>query len=243
MASRLTGAHPRRSSEVSGDALAAIGTRLREARSERHITVREMARRVGVSASFISQIELGRAKPSVGTLYAIVSELDLSLSDLMTDDIGPVPPTVNPAMPAWASTSGPFPWSQPTTGIQPASAHSQIALPGVIWRRLTTFDDPMVDFLHVTYAPGGESCSVKSMMRHGGHEYGHVISGELEVQIGFEHYTLGPGDSIHFDSTTPHRLANLRDEDCTSIWFVVGRHVDPRTPSPHAPVAHLPELG
>lgn len=219
-----------------------IGSRLREARSARHITVREMARRVGVSASFISQIELGRAKPSVGTLYAIVSELDLSLSDLMTDDATPSVPTVDAGMPAWATSSRPFPWSRPSAGMQPASAHSQIALPGVVWRRLTTYDDPMVDFLHVTYAPGGESCSVKSMMRHGGHEYGHVISGELEVQVGFEHYTLGPGDSIHFDSTTPHRLANVRAEDSTSIWFVVGRHVDPRTPTPQSSVAHLPQI-
>ena len=45
-------------------------------------------------------------------------------------------------------------------------------------------------------------------MRHGGREYGHVLSGRLEVQIGFETYSVGPGDSIHFDSTTPHRLSN-----------------------------------
>jgi quercetin dioxygenase-like cupin family protein len=112
----------------------------------------------------------------------------------------------------------------------------------VTWQRLTSQDDPMVEFLHVTYEPGGESCPETKLMRHGGHEYGHMISGRLDVQVGFEHYQLGPGDSIHFDSATPHRLHNAYDEDCMSIWVVVGRRVDPRVSGPHHDVVHLPDI-
>ncbi len=80
-------------------------------------------------------------------------------------------------------------------------------------------------------------------MRHGGHEYGHVLTGQLHVQVGFDHYTLGPGDSIHFDSATPHRLANTEPEDSASIWFVVGRRIDPRVTTYDHHIAHLPEMG
>jgi quercetin dioxygenase-like cupin family protein len=55
-----------------------------------------------------------------------------------------------------------------------------------------------------------------------------VLSGTLGVTIGFDTHVLGPGDSISFDSTTPHRLATIGDEEVHAIWFVVGRLGDPR---------------
>jgi mannose-6-phosphate isomerase-like protein (cupin superfamily) len=65
-------------------------------------------------------------------------------------------------------------------------------------------------------------------MRHSGYEYGHVVSGRLGVTIGFDTYELGPGDSISFDSTMPHRLFTVGREPAHAIWFVVGRRGDPR---------------
>jgi mannose-6-phosphate isomerase-like protein (cupin superfamily) len=60
-------------------------------------------------------------------------------------------------------------------------------------------------------------------MRHDGREYGYIISGTLGIRIGFQEYELKPGDSIAFDSTTPHRLFNKGDVPVHAIWFVVGR--------------------
>ena len=67
-------------------------------------------------------------------------------------------------------------------------------------------------------------------MRHMGREYGLVLSGRLRVIIGFdEEHELGPGDSIAFESSRPHRLENAGSEPVEAIWFVVGRsHSDPR---------------
>jgi len=62
-----------------------MGQRLRAAREAAKMSLRELARRVHLSPSFISQVELGRAAPSVGTLYAMTSELGLSLDSLMGD--------------------------------------------------------------------------------------------------------------------------------------------------------------
>ena len=59
---------------------------LREARRGRGLSLRELADRLGVSPSLISQIETGRANPSVSTLYAIAAELDVSLDELLFND-------------------------------------------------------------------------------------------------------------------------------------------------------------
>src|SRR5258707_9587305 len=66
-----------------------MGERLRAARSERRLSLRELAGRLGVSPSLISQIETGRANPSVSTLYAIAAELDVSLDELLFNDRRP----------------------------------------------------------------------------------------------------------------------------------------------------------
>jgi transcriptional regulator with XRE-family HTH domain/mannose-6-phosphate isomerase-like protein (cupin superfamily) len=217
--------------------LKSVGQRLRDARDARRIGVREMARRIGVSPSFISQIELGRANPSVGTLYAIVSELSLSLDDLMLEPdrgaaVADPPVAAAVAGPPALPEPGPSAewWSRPGP-VQPAEGRKSIHLPGVTWERLTAVDDAVVDFLRVIYEPGGESCPADNLVRHGGMEYGHILDGQLHVQVGFETYELDPGDSISFDSTTPHRLHNPGPGESNSIWVVVGRRADPRVPA------------
>ena len=79
---------------------------------------------------------------------------------------------------------------------------------------------PGVEFLHVVYPPGSESSPADALVRHGGRELGIVFTGELGVTLGFEQHVLGPGDSISFESTMPHRLHNDGDEVVTRVWIV-----------------------
>ncbi|HUO70380.1 MAG TPA: cupin domain-containing protein [Solirubrobacteraceae bacterium] len=211
-----------------------VGSRVREERLRQKIGVRELARRVGVSASLISQVELGKASPSVGTLYAIVNELGLSLDELLFEQSSPR----RRGGRAGSSTDGDAPRSagvrlraDPET-VDPVVRHGAgkaIQLDsGVRWERLTPQTPQDVDFLSVVYDVGGASCPADSLMRHSGNEYGHVVKGRLGVTIGFETYELGPGDSISFESTMPHRLFNMGEKPVEAIWFVVGRRGDPR---------------
>ena len=186
-----------------------IGERLRERRHERGLSLRDLADRLGCSPSLISQIERGLANPSVSTLYAMVAELDVSLDDLLFSERRLGGPAV------------PMPGAGP---IQRGSERQQIRLAsGVLWERLTTVAEPGVEFLHVIYEVGGASSPVDAFQRHAGHEWGYVLSGTLEVTIGFRKYLLEPGDAISLDSTTPHRLANAGDVPVQAIWFVAGR--------------------
>lgn len=200
------------------EALDAIGGRLREAREERGISQRKLAQRLGLSPSLISQLESGQTKPSVGTLYSIVTELDVSLDSIIRGGNE----------------------SSSATGMQDLDTDSPVVRPdgrqfldldsGVRWEELSSDKEDGVDFLQATYQVGGASTPDESLMRHHGREYGYIVSGTLGIQIGFKEYTLTAGDSIAFDSERPHRLFNKGDVPVHAIWFVAGRSADHRTP-------------
>jgi transcriptional regulator with XRE-family HTH domain/mannose-6-phosphate isomerase-like protein (cupin superfamily) len=223
-----------------------LGAALRAVREARGLSLREVARQVEVSPSFVSQVELGKAKPSVGTLYALVSVLGISLNELLGRAPADTPADasdVSPATTADAPSPTPAAWPRIDAPVVRVGDRRRVQMSGVVWERLTA-DDPLVDFLHVEYSPGSASCPEDDMVRHGGREYGVIVTGHLEVQVGFETYSLGPGDSIHFDSSTPHRLSNPHEEPCTAVWFVLARRDDARVPPTATPAAwaHLPGL-
>jgi transcriptional regulator with XRE-family HTH domain len=203
-----------------------VGRRLRVRREERGLSLRELARRLGISPSAISQIETGKSRPSVSTLYAIVTELGMSLDELFSGR-DTERPSQGPAVES-PPRRGASPGSEERL-VQRAGARKTIELEtGVRWERLTPHADTDADFLEVVYDVGGSSCQGDRFIRHSGREYGLVLSGTLEVTVGFETYILEPGDSICFDSTVPHCLRTVGDEPVRGVWFVVGRHGDDR---------------
>jgi len=199
-----------------------LGPRLRLAREERQLSVRELARRIGCSASLISQIERGVSVPSVGVLYSLATELDSSLDHLLFG--------ADPRRPSAMAAPSPEEQAGPVSAapgiVQRAGCRNIIDLAsGVRWERLTPGADAMTDFLEVVYSPGGHSTDERRPLRHDGHEYGLIISGTLQANVGFESYELGPGDSIAFDSSTPHEYLNKTGDPVHAIWVVV--HSEP----------------
>ncbi len=192
------------------EGLLSLGARVRAAREGRSISLRELARRVGVSPSLISQIERGLVMPSVGTLYAIANELDLNFDDMFN------PTAHSSAQPAsQEGAAGP---------VLRESERKRIRLSGgVQWERLTPQHDAQVEFLHVIYEVGASSCPPDSLVRHPGKEYAFILSGQLGLQVGFEQYQLGPGDSTSFSAQTPHRIWTIGDEPVRAIWVICNR--------------------
>jgi transcriptional regulator with XRE-family HTH domain len=215
--------------EAAGEG--ALGARLREERDRLGLSLRELARRLEVSPSLVSQIETGKTQPSVRTLYAIVSELGVSLDDVFApspaeEDGHSLPASPRAGRRSERGAAQAAPAAPEGLGrIQRADQRRVIDLgSGVRWERLTTWNDRDVDFLYTIYEAGGSSSPDGSLMRHNGREFGIVLSGTLGVTVGFEEYLLEPGDSIAFDSSVPHRLHNDGDEVVTAIWMVLGRH-------------------
>lgn len=184
-----------------------LGTRLREARQERGLSLRAVAGRAGVSASLLSQVENGKTQPSVSTLYSIVSNLDISIDELLGN---------KPR--ASAVTDGVVQRRGDTPRIQ--MQH------GVVWERLAVGGFIGVDPLLTTYAPGGSSSVNGSFMRHAGVEYGYLIEGELTLRLEFDTIPLHAGDSLCFDSTRPHLYVNESDNQARGLWFVVDHSYD-----------------
>jgi transcriptional regulator with XRE-family HTH domain/quercetin dioxygenase-like cupin family protein len=204
-----------------------IGGRIRAERARKGISLRSLARSVGLSPSLISQIETGKCQPSVSTLYAITTVLGVSVQDVFGEARGSGDGAAaghaadgQPAAPAAAGHAGvPEPGGPVVCPLQRDVLELDS---GVIWQRLGRVPGSQVDFLLVSYAPGGCSSPAGQLMQHAGTEYGYLIEGELIVTLGPRSHRLTPGDAVSFASATPHSYRNEGTAPAVGIWFVAG---------------------
>ncbi len=133
---------------------ALIGAQLRHRRLELGMTARELARRVDCSPSLISQVERGRAVPSVSTLWALVTALRISMDRLFDPaQDGPANTGDNATAAAESPADGP---------VLRRYARPRITLErGVVWERLTAAAEKDMEFLEVCY-PVGQSVPVRA---------------------------------------------------------------------------------
>lgn len=195
-----------------------IGARVRAARVADGMSVRELARRISVSSSHVSQVERGLASFSVRTLYNVATVLRLSMDSLF-EELPDDGATDDPA--------GATPQSEPANAADDSSivlrAGSRPAIPlegGTRWERLTPKAEVGAEFIEVIYPSGQEPPPPGEFVRHNSREYGIVLSGALTVQVGFDQTVLYPGDSIAFDSHIPHRFWNSSREEVRAVWFI-----------------------
>jgi transcriptional regulator with XRE-family HTH domain/quercetin dioxygenase-like cupin family protein len=213
-----------------------IGEKLRGARQQRRMSLRELAGRANMSASMLSQIETGKAYPSVRSIYNIASALDLPIDYFFPEQNGTLSPrpevtfadgemTASEMREATMVRSGEVALSEQTLSetvavkILHAGARPTIQLKGgVTWSRLTADPESDAEFLEITYTQG--ATSGVEMSYHEGREFGLILEGELVVELGFEQVTLRVGDSIVFESSTPHRLTNKSSQPMRALWVV-----------------------
>src|SRR3954470_3517582 len=145
-----------------------LGQRLRAIRQRKGIGVRELARRLDLAPSSISQIETGKIGPSVRTLYALAAEFGVTVDEVLFD-----PSSVSQDHAPAAGASAP---PEPGLAVQRAQGRPAINLnSGVTWQRLMFWADEDVEFIEATYEPGSESSPRDAFVRHNGHEFGHVL--------------------------------------------------------------------
>jgi mannose-6-phosphate isomerase-like protein (cupin superfamily) len=215
-----------------------LGPRLRAIRLLNGVGLRELARRVDLSPSSISQIETGKMRPSVSTLYALANEFGVTVDALLFEGEPLVRADAAPSVPGTSRLV-----TEPGLSVQRAGERPTIPLnSGVKWERLMVWADEDVEFLEAIYEPGGSSSPGESFVRHHGHEFGTVLSGTLRVVVGFDEFILTPGDSITFPSSTPHRLSNEGTETVRAIWVVRGRRGIEPTQQMQEPVTSRPTV-
>jgi transcriptional regulator with XRE-family HTH domain len=162
-----------------------LAARLREERRRRHFSIRRLAEASALSPTTVHQIETGRGSPSLATLQALASTLEVPLAALF--EVGPLP-------------------AQPAV-LLPARQRPRTRTPGGALERLATgLPGQGLHGLVLTLAPGGDTGD--EAMTHPGHELIFGLAGRCVYEVAGQEYEVGPGDSLLVDSRQPHRGRN-----------------------------------
>ena len=239
--------------DLAGD----IGLRLTVHRARRGLRVAELAREVGVTPSLISQIEHGLSRPSVSTLFALAQTLDVPVDAFFREppeasQDGAEPAAERPG-PEGPAADGPGAAGDPGADGVTGAAHvgegryvvrrgnrAVIDIDGgVRWERLTPETLRHLDFFELVYGPGAESNP--TLYSHPGTEMVLVMTGILEIAVGFDSYRLEAGDSMQFPSSMPHRYTNPERETARAVTVILyDCPADAPVQSPHAQPGHQP---
>lgn len=176
------------------DADIRVGRRVRALRLERNLSLAELAAKAGVSIGALSQIERGLSSLRVKVIWPLAAALDIEPSALITDgkDAG------NDLYCVRVDKRRQLPVK--SEGI----AKALLSPPGAT----------LTGLLVTVEADGGTA----EAYAHIGHEFGYVLSGEVELVVDSTKYVLKTGDSFAFKSTLLHAFRNPGTERCQILW-------------------------
>jgi transcriptional regulator with XRE-family HTH domain len=173
-----------------------LGERIRHYRTLKKMNGNELAKKAGVSRSLISQIEQGTANPSIDTLRKITQALEIPIVLLFEE-------------------------SNPSIGILVTkNKRKMLKVPesNLVFELLTPDLNRKIEFLWIEIEPGEQVEPVA--FAHEGEECAVILEGQLFFRINDEEYILNPGDSISFDSSQPHSIANPGPEKVVLVTAI-----------------------
>ena len=173
-----------------------IGGKIRQIRTDKNLTIKQLAELVACTPSLISQLERGKADPSISTLKKIASALNANIVDFFMmatagdDIVTRVKERVDIQLKRW------------DTKIQS------------LIKRL---GNKKMQPFYTTIKPGGGS---HGMYTHEGEEFGIVLHGELELTINDKVHVVRENESFYFTSQTPHNWNNKGKQDAIVVWVI-----------------------
>jgi transcriptional regulator with XRE-family HTH domain len=173
-----------------------LGERLRAIRLLRRRTLKEVANAAGVSESFLSQLERGRSSASVASLQRLAGALGIEVSDLFAANGLPRPTVLR-------------------------KGARQTVVWGHLGRKALLTPKPFhsLEVVAAEFDSGGSTGD--EPYTHGdSEELLLVVAGRVHVQLGTDVYDLRAGDSVHYRSSTPHRVSNSGEEPA-EVLFVI----------------------
>jgi transcriptional regulator with XRE-family HTH domain len=175
-----------------------VGSRLRDLREERHISMRELGRLSGISVNALSLIERGLSSPSVGTLYKLVEALGVPIAAIFQ--------------------------SEPHRSeiiFRSAQQRSKVDFPWGYWEGMggENFVGRMEPFMLVL---AGNSDSGIQPIVHTGHEFVMCIQGNLEYRVEGQIFSMLPGDSLLFAARLRHCWRNPGSLEAKAVIVLSG---------------------
>ncbi|MEU2537615.1 helix-turn-helix domain-containing protein [Streptomyces iakyrus] len=177
--------------EPASGALPAVAPQLRALRRQASLTLEVAARAAGLSPAHLSRLETGQRQPSLPMLLALARVYGTTVSELLGETVAERDSVIRAADMEPTAAGG---WT-----------YWQAGAPGRGMQALR---------VHVPHGSQGDIVRV-----HPGEEWLHVLRGRLRLRLGDTTHRLAAGDSAHFDSLTPHRIA-AEDHDGVELLFV-----------------------
>jgi transcriptional regulator with XRE-family HTH domain len=176
------------------DPAVALGARVRELRHDRGLTLKALGRGAGLSHPFLSQLERGLARPSVGSVERIAQALDVPVSML------------------WAR-----PRDETVRVVRASAAHADPQATGGV--RLLS---PEHGSLRVCEWSGGSRSWSDDEDTTTGEVMVYVIRGAIEVDVDGTVHALRQGDSLFFDGRLRHRLRRRGGTSTRALYVATG---------------------
>ncbi len=173
-----------------------IGRKIKQLRESRDLNIKQLAALATCSSSLISQLERGKADPSISTLKKIAKALNVNIVDFFTffhednDVVTRETERVDIQLKKW-------------------DARIQSLIKNIGNKRMQPF--------FTVIKPGGGS---HGMYSHEGEEFGIVLRGEMDLVLKDRTYKVGANDSFYFSSQTPHDWNNKGKEDVVVVWVI-----------------------
>lgn len=180
-----------------------VGSRLRELREQRDLSLRALAERCQVSANTVSLIERGLSSPSVDTLQRLAKGLGVPIASF-------------------------FETGRPPARLVLSRSANRVRnrFAGMAIEHLGSglADYAFASFL-ITMEP--DTSTQTATIEHSGAEWAYCLEGVVEYEVDGQAYRLAPGDSLLFDATLPHRWRNRGPTQARMLLaFDAGQHSD-----------------
>ncbi len=178
-------------SSSASDPMMSFGELLRYRRKKLRLTLNDVALQSGLSVSFISLAERGKATPSIVSLSRIAQALDVNINYFLA------PPQTNHIMHRAAEPEY-YPLDSPVTYIRLSAGHA---------------NQKMDSFIFII--PAGP---IFPRVHRDGESFYYVLEGNLHFEVGADSFDLGPGDSLHFDARHSYSMQNRSDQSVKVLW-------------------------
>ena len=179
-----------------------MASRIRELRQVEGLSPAQMAEKTGVTAAEYLKCESGESDLNFAFLYRCALAFGVDVTDLIEGS---------------SPTLSTFDLTRAGEGQRIEKAHGM-----TYYNMASAFKDRIANPLY-TVAEYSEAAQRQDipLTTHEGQEFDLVISGHLKVQVSTHQEVLGPGDTIYYDSSTPHGMIAVDGEDCEFYAMVL----------------------
>lgn len=170
-----------------------IGEKIKDLRVKKSLTQQELADRCELTKGFISQVERDLTSPSIATLVDILEGLGTSLKEFFNEA------------------------EQEKIVFEKADVFETVneELKYVLHWIIPNAQKNSMEPIMVTLEPGGKT---KEDYPHEGEEFGYVLQGSINLNLGDKKYKVQKGESFYFKTNRNHYVENVGNTKAALIW-------------------------